>query len=407
MIIAVSGNVGSGKTTLARYLSKEYGFIYVPQKRLEYDLINDFFNDIEGKFFPAQVSFLLSKARELQELDLAHNNIVIDRSLLEDIEVFARLWIENKKIDPKIVQLYRYTAEYIKSSVSSPTLYIICKCPADISLSRIEQRKKRSFEEKYPPNHVQMLERYYSELTFDNETPFVIIDTTYYDFTKNSDLEFICKEIFDRIKATQDPVQLSLFETYEIEPKIIKGLEFHHFSYPIYLNNTEDYIYLAAPFTQMAEDNEEEKDSTENVLFPEMLLKQSYGELPDEYKKVLVRIKKSLEKRYEKNVFLPHKDINNWGKTNYAPEYLAVCIINSVRNASAIVSIPGNSLGVHLELGIAIALRKPIVIFDVEEFPCGYLIQGFTESNLVRHIQVKSINQIPKEIKRIDIFHDL
>lgn len=68
MIIAVSGNVGSGKTTLAKYISEKYCFDYIPQHRLEFDFIDDFFNDIEGKFFPAQVSFLLSKAIELQEL---------------------------------------------------------------------------------------------------------------------------------------------------------------------------------------------------------------------------------------------------------------------------------------------------------------------------------------------------
>lgn len=409
MIIAVSGNVGSGKTTLAKYISDAYGFIYVPQRRFEFDFIDDFFDDIEGKFFPAQVSFLLSKAIELQELYSQHNNIVIDRSLLEDIEVFARLWIENKQIDSKIVQLYWRTAEFIKTSVPSPTIYIVCKCPAEVSLSRIDQREKRRFEDKYPPNHVQMLERYYDELAFDSETPYVIVDTTFYDFTKKNDIELVCKEIFDHVAATQESVQLSLFEDYEIEQRHITGMEFHNFSsrHPIFISkqDTNDYIYLAAPFTQVAE--EIINAPTEMDIFSEVYLEKSYGELPNSYKRVLLKIKKSLEKKYEKNVFIPHKEINNWGRTTYSSEYLAPRIINSVKNASAVVSIPGNSLGVHLELGIAIAHRKPVVIFDVDEFPCGYLIRGFAESNMVRYIRLSSIKQISTEIKRNDIFHGL
>lgn len=200
MLIAVSGNVGSGKTTLAKYLSDRYNFRYVPKRRLEFDFLDDFFHDIEGKFFPAQVSFLISKAIEIQELLSYRYSIVVDRSLLEDIEVFARLWIENRQIDPKIVQLYQHTADFIKTAVPAPDLYLVCRCPADVSLERIAQRPKRSFEEQYPPNHVQMLERYYSELVFEHEIPRVEIDTTYFDFTKPAVLEYLCVQIFDRLE---------------------------------------------------------------------------------------------------------------------------------------------------------------------------------------------------------------
>ena len=191
MLIAVAGNIGSGKTTLAKYISEKHNFFYVPKRRLEFNFIDDFFNDIEGKFFPAQISFLLSKAIEIQELYSNQNNIVVDRSLLEDIEVFARLWIETRQIDDKIVQLYQHTANFIKSAVPSPDLYIFCHCPAEISTARIAQRPQRSFEKQYPPNHIQMLEKYYSQLVFENNAPCLVIDTTYYDFTNRNVLDFI------------------------------------------------------------------------------------------------------------------------------------------------------------------------------------------------------------------------
>ena len=409
MIIAVSGNVGSGKTTLAKWISDNYGFYYIPQHRLEFDFIDDFFNDIEGKFFPAQVSFLLSKAIELQEQSSSHRNIIIDRSLLEDIEVFARLWIENRKIDSKIIQLYRHTADFIKSSVPAPDLYILCKCPADISLSRIDHRKRRRFEEKYPPNHIQMLEQYYNQLTFGDNTPYVVIDTTQIDFTNNKEIEMTCKTIFSYIKSTQEPEQISLFDDGFKEPLIVPGMEFHNFTYrhPLYYNRKKisEYIYLAAPFTQLADNNKvsSNKDPTEYSLLDEIDDEKEYGELPQSYQTALSKIQKALEKKYNMQVFLPHKDINNWGKTNYPSEYIASRIIDSVRNASVVVSIPGNSLGVHLELGIAIAHKIPVVIFDVDEFRCGYLIRGFADSDLVKYIKLSSINKIPDAIKKKNI----
>ena len=272
MIIAVSGNVGSGKTTLAKYISEKYCFDYIPQHRLEFDFIDDFFNDIEGKFFPAQVSFLLSKAIELQELYSTQKNIVIDRSLLEDIDVFARLWIENRNIDPKIIQLYKHTAEFIKASVPPPDVYLICRCPAEVSISRIDQRKKRHFEDKYPPNHVQMLEQYYSMLCIEQNTPYVNIDTVYYDFKDKSDLEFVCNEIFSHLEYSQDYVQLSFLESTPNFPKpVVAGMDFHNFSHhsPIYYKHESkrsEYIYFAAPFTQVAEKGRKLNDFEKNIV---------------------------------------------------------------------------------------------------------------------------------------------
>lgn len=62
MLVAISGNIRSGKTTLTNYLSYYYGFSYIPNRRFEFEFIDDFFDDVEKYFFPAQVSFLLSIA---------------------------------------------------------------------------------------------------------------------------------------------------------------------------------------------------------------------------------------------------------------------------------------------------------------------------------------------------------
>lgn len=53
MIIAVCGNIASGKTTLAHYISNNYGFSYVPHNRSELPFLKDFFEDIPGNFLQA------------------------------------------------------------------------------------------------------------------------------------------------------------------------------------------------------------------------------------------------------------------------------------------------------------------------------------------------------------------
>ena len=411
MIIAITGNVGSGKSTLAHYISKNYNFVYVPNKRLEISFLDDFFKDIEGKFFPAQVSFLISKAIEIQELVSYQANIVIDRSLLEDIEVFARLWIENKNIDANISKLYHFTAEFIKEAIPAPDVYIVCKCPSDVSVARLSKRPRRSFEELYPPNYIEMLDRYYSELSLGENVPYVEIDTVYYDFTDESTLELICNDIFNHINNNRDYYQLSLFEENTVGLKALMNVKYFNFidniriRYSGGLLKEKGYIYLAAPFTQLAppvkhESTDEKKGLS---LFAGLLDDITYGELPSNYKKKLNKIKKAIQNICEMKVFLPHKDINKWGKASYTSKQITPKVIESVQNAAALIAIPGSSIGVHLELGVAIEKGIPVVIFETEEFINSFFVEGLSELSNVKVIKVRKLTQIPMALEKENI----
>lgn len=400
MIIAVSGNVGSGKTTVARFLSEYYSFQYVPRHRFEFDFIDDFFEDIEGKFFPAQVSFLLSKAIEIQHLSNINANVVVDRSLLEDIKVFARLWIENRKIDEKIVQLYNETANFILSSIPRPDLYLVCKCSAEISTKRISMRSVRSFEKKYPPNHISLLEKYYSELFFDEDVPYVEIDSELYDLSDVNVIKTVIDTIFFTLSQQGSSGQLSLFE--ENKPSVeAPGLKYHNFNeftLPFVSEEKKQYIYLAAPFSQFATESRLQQNNF--VLHDD---NTSYGALQSQYKSRLIRIEKAIEQQCSSRVMVPHRDINNWGKTLHKSEYLTPRIVNSINDAKAVIAIPGNSIGVHLEIGLAIARNIPIVIYDLDEFEGSFFVEGFSKLSNVKYLKLSSLSQIPASIKNDNI----
>ena len=398
MLIAVSGNVGSGKTTLSRFLAQNYDLRLVPLDRLELGFIEDFFSDIEGNFLPTQLSFLISKAIELQKLLKDNQNIVLDRSLLEDIVVFARLWIENRKIDKRIVNLYQNTADFICRALPKPDLYIFCRCPSSISRKRLASRPPRNFEKQYPPHHIEKLEEYYEDFRKSIDAPCVEIDTLLHDFTQQNVLSTLCAEIFDQFQQEPYFDQLSLFDEPSPRTEIFQGLVFRNFENNIRYHRLpqpkkQPYIYLAAPFTQMAPvANSVETDELSlfsNIDIPE------YGCLDMAYQRSLQKIERALKIYCCMPVHLPHRDINNWGKTSYPTEYLTPKIVDYVEKAAAVVAIPGSSIGVHLELGIAIARKIPIVIFDTDDFHSSFFVRGFQKLPFVKHIQTSSLSKIP------------
>ena len=106
-------------------------------------------------------------------------------------------------------------------------------------------------------------------------------------------------------------------------------------------------VYIAAPFSSMTE-----KTSDDRL----------YGELKDaNYIRFLERIE-NVAKECGHETYLPHRDLNKWGRTYIEPlETVRGCYV-AIASCDIFVAYPGKSRGVHVEMGWASALKKPILL---------------------------------------------
>lgn len=120
-------------------------------------------------------------------------------------------------------------------------------------------------------------------------------------------------------------------------------------------------IFLAAPFTQYI--------SSDGVMAGDMkeLLLELVGCFRDQGWRV----------------FLAHER-EDWGRSLYPPETCTPLDLEEMRTAEVVVCIPGTSGGVHVELGWASALRKPILLLLEEGRSYSPLVQGLHEVTPVR-----------------------
>lgn len=414
MIIAVCGNLGSGKTTIANYIASHYNFVYIPYSRNELNFIEDFFDAIPEKFLQTQTSFLISKASQIKELLKEKKNIVIDRSLIEDIHIFAQNWIDNCSIESRIVTLYHDIATYIYSSLPEPDVHVLCNCSIEKSKKGILNRPSRSFENKYPENHIENLHSYYENLSFSKDTTTIAIDTENLEFEDFNITKQVVEEIFSCIETINQEIdnkdiQLSFFEHQlsSNQEGTIKGKSFikyvEYSEKKISLFNFKDIlnlkvVYLAAPFTNLASEKRSVKN--ENRLFVHDL---PYGVLPKSYQKKLLAIKKEIKTKWNYETLLPHQDINNWGKKELSASSVMQSITDGLNAASVVLAIPGESIGVHFEIGYALSQNKKIIIFEVSELKNSFFVKGFIGLNNTKVISVKSINQIKYELGKPEI----
>lgn len=408
MIIAASGNVGSGKTTLAKFLVKNYGFVYVPSNKMYSSFINDFFDNKKEYFLPTQLSFLITKATEIREHYNLRRNIIVDRSLIEDIYIFAKYWMDNIQIENRYKEVYKAVADYLLECTPKPDAYFVSSCSDKISKLRIENRTKRDFESKYPPNHIKTLFELYDSFDFDSESILVEINSDKINYTDDKLMNQCIEYIFNALKEHNehgDYHQCSFFENETINNFSQNSFPFKNYIKIKFGSNNffeipqkvaKKYIYFAAPFTSFAEENKLKYNKEETLYYYSQ--DNLYGVIPNAYREFLNSIAKKVTQLTGLSVLLPHRDINNWGKTQYPASYIVENIKATVEKASALIAIPGESIGVHLEIGLAISSKKPIVIFDVDDIKSSFFIDGLSSINgvLVKHC--KSLKEITKQI---------
>src|SRR6202012_4111707 len=81
MHIAIVGNIGAGKTTLAELLAKSYGWEPLYEAVDNNPYLEDFYNDIKRWSLNLQIYLLTSRFRELIHLKKTNPNVMQDRTI--------------------------------------------------------------------------------------------------------------------------------------------------------------------------------------------------------------------------------------------------------------------------------------------------------------------------------------
>ena len=89
MHIAIAGNIGAGKTTLTKYLAKHYKFNKELEDVVKNPYLDDFYNQMERWSFNLQIYFLNSRFRQVKEIHKKNKNVIQDRTIYEDANIFA------------------------------------------------------------------------------------------------------------------------------------------------------------------------------------------------------------------------------------------------------------------------------------------------------------------------------
>ena len=198
--IAVEGPIGVGKTSFVELLARRFDAFKVLED-LENPFLREFYDDKAGAAFQAQLFFLLSRYRQLQELtqrDLFHQITICDYIFPKD-KIFAYL-----NLDDSELLIYDKLYSLLEEQTPKPDLVIFLQSETRTLLERIA-RRNRDYESGISETYVEAVNKAYNYFFFHyTQTPLLVIDTTQIDFVRD---EEHLGELVEQIRKMERGVQ--------------------------------------------------------------------------------------------------------------------------------------------------------------------------------------------------------
>jgi len=162
MHIAIAGNIGSGKTTLTRLLSKNFGWEPHFEDVDTNPYLNSFYEDMQRWSFNLQIYFLNSRFRQILQIREGNKTVIQDRTIYEDAYIFAPNLHYMNLMTTRDFENYISLFELMSSLVQPPDLLIYLRASVPTLVNQI-QKRGREYEEAIRLDYLKRLnERYES-----------------------------------------------------------------------------------------------------------------------------------------------------------------------------------------------------------------------------------------------------
>ena len=196
MHVAVAGNIGSGKTSLTKLLSKHYKLEAHYEDVSENPYLNDFYDHMERWSFNLQIYFLNSRFRQLLTFKGNKKNFIQDRTIYEDAYIFAPNLNSMGLMNKTDYNNYKNLFELIESLIKGPDLLIYLRSGIPNLVNKIHKRG-RDYENSISIDYLSRLnERYEAWISTYDKSKLIVIDVDEIDFVeKKKDLKIVLEKL--------------------------------------------------------------------------------------------------------------------------------------------------------------------------------------------------------------------
>ncbi|MDR1223333.1 MAG: deoxynucleoside kinase [Tannerella sp.] len=195
MHIAIAGNIGSGKTTLATLLARHYEWEIMYDGEEGNPYLADFYQDMGQWSFNLQIYFLHRRYKNILDIQNNSNSVIQDRTIYEDACIFAPNLLGMGLMSPRDFETYKSLYDLMMTLVSPPSLLIYLRASVPTLVKQI-QKRGREYESSIRIDYLQSLNNKYEQWIESYRDKFLVINVDTINFSENSeDLSIVIDKI--------------------------------------------------------------------------------------------------------------------------------------------------------------------------------------------------------------------
>lgn len=193
--IAIEGNIGSGKTSLARLISHDYNAKLILEQFEDNSFLPKFYKEPDKYAFPLEMSFLADRYKQLKNEVTPHDlfkSFTIADYFIDKSIIFSRKTLKDDEF-----LLYTKLFDIIISTLPKPDLIIYLYNSVD-QVKRNIINRGRDYEQEIETSYLAKIQAgyfdYFKHLT---KSTIVIINTENLDFVNRNDDYLKIKSIIE------------------------------------------------------------------------------------------------------------------------------------------------------------------------------------------------------------------
>lgn len=194
--IAIEGNIGAGKTSLATQISREFNAKLILERFADNPFLPKFYKEPQRYAFTLEMSFLADRYQQISD-DLSQLDLFKD-FIVSDYDVFKSLIFSKITLPEDEFRLYRKLFYQVCKDIAKPDLYVYLYQNTERLQKNIKKRG-RNYEQDIEDDYLDKINSGYLDFLKNHpEFNVKIIDISKRDFVKNREdylwvLDEICR----------------------------------------------------------------------------------------------------------------------------------------------------------------------------------------------------------------------
>lgn len=158
--LAIEGNIGAGKTSLATQMASDFNAKLILERFKENPFLPKFYKEPDRFAFPLEMSFLADRYQQLlddlTQYDLFKENVISDYDSYKSL-IFAKITLQEEEF-----LLYKKLFHLMHKELPSPDVYVYLYQNTERLLENIKNRG-RDFEQEIEAEYLQKINEGYME----------------------------------------------------------------------------------------------------------------------------------------------------------------------------------------------------------------------------------------------------